>query len=228
MNWGQEIGSAGVAILLVAFALNLRGRLTTHAPAYLAMNLVGGAMACAASVQIGFLPFVVLEGVWTLVAGVSLIRAIRYQPTQSKGVVVNSGAGEAVLGLTGDALTIKLDSEATRGRYCVFEVDTLPSGGTALHSKTREDELMYVLTGEYEFQLGESTIRGGTGTLVLAPRGIPRCFTNIGNRPGRLLSVFTPAGIENMSREAARLPGYPKLSAAQINVLTVNHGIELM
>jgi hypothetical protein len=82
MNWGQAIGSIGVAILLIAFALNLSGIVAARVPTYLALNFVGGAMACTASVLIGFLPFVVLEGVWTLVAGASLIGAVRYQATQ--------------------------------------------------------------------------------------------------------------------------------------------------
>lgn len=77
MNWGQVTGSVGVALLLLAFALNVAGKLGTRAPAYLALNFVGGAMACAASALIAFLPFVVLEGVWTVVAGLSLIRVLR-------------------------------------------------------------------------------------------------------------------------------------------------------
>lgn len=77
MNWGQVTGSVGVALLLLAFALNVAGKLGTRAPAYLALNFVGGAMACAASALIAFLPFVVLEGVWTVVAGLSLISVLR-------------------------------------------------------------------------------------------------------------------------------------------------------
>ena len=45
--------------------------------AYLALNLVGANLACASSSLIDFLPFVVLEGTWAIVAGVALARKLR-------------------------------------------------------------------------------------------------------------------------------------------------------
>ncbi|MFN7960260.1 MAG: hypothetical protein U0002_03235 [Thermoanaerobaculia bacterium] len=66
------VGSAGVGLLLVAFFAGLRGWLPSKGFAYLALNLAGGALACYSSWLIGFLPFVVLEGTWTLVAAAGL------------------------------------------------------------------------------------------------------------------------------------------------------------
>jgi hypothetical protein len=71
------LGSVGVALLLLAFALNAAGRLGADARAYHALNLVGAALAGAASWWIGFLPFVVLEGIWAAVAFVALVRPRR-------------------------------------------------------------------------------------------------------------------------------------------------------
>lgn len=68
------VGTAGVALLLLAFAGNLRGLLRPKDPAYLALNLVGASLACASAAMIGFLPFVVLEGVWALAAAATLAR----------------------------------------------------------------------------------------------------------------------------------------------------------
>ena len=68
------IGSIGVTILLIAFALNLMRVLNANSPAYLFMNVLGSVLAGISSYLIGFVPFVVLEGVWALVAGVGLIR----------------------------------------------------------------------------------------------------------------------------------------------------------
>ena len=68
------IGSIGVTVLLIAFALNLLRILSAHGPAYLSMNLVGSVLAGISSFLIGFIPFVVLEGAWALVAGVALMR----------------------------------------------------------------------------------------------------------------------------------------------------------
>jgi hypothetical protein len=71
------VGSVGVAILLIAFFLNLRGRLSKDSIAYILMNVVGGGMACVASILLKYLPFIVLEGAWTLVSLISLARNFR-------------------------------------------------------------------------------------------------------------------------------------------------------
>jgi len=73
-NYANLIGSIGVALLLGAFLLNLLKRLSTAAPSYTLLNLVGAGLACYSSYLIDFMPFVVLEGVWALAALVALVR----------------------------------------------------------------------------------------------------------------------------------------------------------
>ena len=62
------IGFAGVALLLLAFLLNLFKRMRSDGYAYATLNCVGAALECYSSFLINFMPFVVLEGVWALVA----------------------------------------------------------------------------------------------------------------------------------------------------------------
>ena len=68
------IGFTGVFILLVAFALNLTGRTSKDSLLYISLNVLGGALACLASYRINYVPFIILEGTWTLVSFVALIR----------------------------------------------------------------------------------------------------------------------------------------------------------
>ena len=68
------IGSIGVALLLVAFVLNMFKVWRTDATAYVGLNLIGAALACYSSYLIHFMPFVVLEGVWAAAALVALAR----------------------------------------------------------------------------------------------------------------------------------------------------------
>ena len=68
------IGSAGVALLLLAFFLNLVRVLSTQSYPYTALNFAGASLAGYASYLIGFVPFVVLEGTWAVVAAVALVR----------------------------------------------------------------------------------------------------------------------------------------------------------
>ena len=72
----EAIGSAGVALLLIAFFSNLYGFLDHRGRPYQVLNLLGAVLACAASLMIGFFPFVVLEGAWALVAAFALFRGL--------------------------------------------------------------------------------------------------------------------------------------------------------
>jgi hypothetical protein len=77
LSASDAIASLGVTLILVAFVLNLAGRLERERPIYLWLNLVGAGLACLAAALIVFVPFIVLEGVWGLAALVELLRRRR-------------------------------------------------------------------------------------------------------------------------------------------------------
>jgi hypothetical protein len=66
-------GFIGVTILLIAYFLNLRDLIKKDSSIYLLLNLVGASIACFASVLLKYLPFIILEGCWTLVSAIGLI-----------------------------------------------------------------------------------------------------------------------------------------------------------
>ena len=70
----EIIGSTGVAFLLGAFFANLMGWLATSQKLYLILNALGAAIAACASWGIGFMPFVVLEATWCVVALATLAK----------------------------------------------------------------------------------------------------------------------------------------------------------
>jgi hypothetical protein len=67
-------GFIGVTILLVAYFLNLRDIISKDSMVYLLMNLAGAGIACLASVLLRYLPFIILEGCWTLVSAMGLLK----------------------------------------------------------------------------------------------------------------------------------------------------------
>lgn len=66
-------GFTGVAILLLAFVLQLSRKITIGSLLYLSLNFSGALLACIASILINYIPFIILEGTWTLVALIALI-----------------------------------------------------------------------------------------------------------------------------------------------------------
>ncbi len=73
-NLSDLTGFTGVFILLIAFLLNLSNKLSKDNLIYILMNFTGAALACIASCLIKYLPFIILEGTWTVVSLVAFIR----------------------------------------------------------------------------------------------------------------------------------------------------------
>ena len=75
MNEVDWIGFAGVFQILLAYVLNVIGKVDKRDLSFILLNLIGAGMACYASVLMNYIPFILLEGIW---AGVSLISLIKY------------------------------------------------------------------------------------------------------------------------------------------------------
>ena len=76
MSYSTLTGTLGVSLLLFAFYLNITGKLKSTDKVYLLMNLLGAATSCYASWLINYIPFVVLEGVWSLVSANAIYKAL--------------------------------------------------------------------------------------------------------------------------------------------------------
>ena len=74
MNKVDWIGFIGVFQILLAYYLNVTGRLDKNDLTFILLNLIGASMACLASVLMKYLPFIILEGVWTIVSLFSLVK----------------------------------------------------------------------------------------------------------------------------------------------------------
>ena len=77
MSFAEILGTVGVSMILVGFSLNLFGLMQRRSYKYVLLNLVGGGLACTASILIEFFPFIILEGTWTVVAVVGLVNLLR-------------------------------------------------------------------------------------------------------------------------------------------------------
>ena len=121
---------------------------------------------------------------------------------------VQAGEGTTLQTPTGDSVTVKADTRGTNGSMTVLEFRIRPGSGPGLHTHVREDEIWYVLDGEFRFTAGDLDLRASAGGMAFGPRGTPHNFQNIGDGPGRLLVVTVPSGAERLFEEfTALLPG---------------------
>lgn len=75
---GMIVGTCGVGLLLVAFGLNLLGKLSQTSRSYLILNIVGALLAAYYAWSGRMYPFFVLELIWVAAALVRLMnRSVR-------------------------------------------------------------------------------------------------------------------------------------------------------
>lgn len=92
------------------------------------------------------------------------------------------------------ATSYKVVTSDTKGDMFVIEQANQRRGGPPLHVHQGEDELFYVLDGEYLVQVGDKRFPLKTGDCILGPRGIPHAWAFVGSTEGRLLLSYAPAG----------------------------------
>lgn len=74
MDLPDMINSAGVSLILLAFILLTIGKTTSKDKLYNLLNLIGAGLACYGAILISAIPFVVLEGIWCVVAIYGLLK----------------------------------------------------------------------------------------------------------------------------------------------------------
>jgi hypothetical protein len=81
MTYNDWIGTLGVGIILLAYFFNTTRMIPENGKLFFVLNTLGGALSCYAAVLIDFIPFVVLEAIWTVVSIYGLIKT--YKPVVS-------------------------------------------------------------------------------------------------------------------------------------------------
>lgn len=82
MQLADIISGFGVTFILVAFFLSTFKLIKIDSFLYFILNVIGAGLACYGSILIKSLPFTLLEGIWSLVALVGLIKLlINTKPT---------------------------------------------------------------------------------------------------------------------------------------------------
>ncbi len=64
------------------------------------------------------------------------------------------------------------------------------SSGMSVHPE--QDQLLYLLEGELEAEVGGEIGRVRAGELAIVPAGAPHRFTNKGGAPARSLNIYSP------------------------------------
>jgi quercetin dioxygenase-like cupin family protein len=128
---------------------------------------------------------------------------------------------------------VKASGEETGGELTAMEI-TVPLGGGPPPHVHSGGEAIYVLEGTLRYQIDDQTSELGPGSFVYIPRGTLERFEPVGG-PARILSLYTPGGIDKFFAEAgepAQRRELPPESAtppdvARLTAIGAKHGLEL-
>jgi quercetin dioxygenase-like cupin family protein len=126
-------------------------------------------------------------------------------PEQNGGFAVASDQAEFIQSPVGGDLTFLARGERSNGTLLALQTSAPPGEGPPLHTHTREEETIYVVSGDFRWQLGDELSDAPPGSFAFIPRGVAHTWQNIGEQPGMILVTFMPAGMEGFFERLSRM-----------------------
>lgn len=150
------------------------------------------------------------------------------EPTE-KPFVVKAGEtrfGERMPFRVVNANDLKVSSKDTRGAVSVFEYVGREKAGPPLHIHFTQDEIFYVVEGEYLFQVGTEKMTVKAGDTVFGPRNVPHTWIQLSDT-GKLVYLVQPSGtMEEFFSEFNQFKGPP--TEAEIQKIHQAHGMKVL
>jgi len=141
---------------------------------------------------------------------------------------LSPGQGTTYRVLGGDVVTFKVVGDDCGGAMTILETVTPPNMGPPPHVHHREEETFYIVEGSFVFHIADRRIMAGQGSVLVAPKGVPHRFVNVGETPGKLLIIVRPSGFEHFMREFATIPCDQPPDPAKLKEIGDRHGLEFL
>ena len=129
--------------------------------------------------------------------------------TPAPGIFVEHGADRFKHPYTiagSNEVAFKVAAQDTHKGLFILEQVSLRKGGPPRHLHHAQEEWFYVMEGEYVFEIGQQRMRMTPGDSLVGPRGVPHVWAYVGEKPGKIMIGFAPAGqMERFFIEAAKL-----------------------
>jgi quercetin dioxygenase-like cupin family protein len=131
------------------------------------------------------------------------------------------------LNVGGHTVREVITSEDSGGSYYVLDQISPPGFGVPPHSHTLEDEIVFVIAGEFDIFLNGTVHKVGPGAVVDFPRGSLHGFKCTGSEAGHTKWVVMAGGnFQTFFRELATFPPGPP-DFVRLDALHRRHGISM-
>jgi mannose-6-phosphate isomerase-like protein (cupin superfamily) len=116
--------------------------------------------------------------------------------TSVGAVVVRSGEGRTLRWGPEGRVRIIAGASSTDRSFSIVEATEPPGSGAPLHVHHGEAEGFYILDGTIELTCGTETVTGRAGDFVYTPKDVPHKYLVVGDKPARVLLLFSRPGFE--------------------------------
>jgi quercetin dioxygenase-like cupin family protein len=116
-----------------------------------------------------------------------------------KGFRISAGEGRIhghmkLKGVNENIIDLKVSGKETNGGLAIFEQTSISRGrGTPVHIHPFQDEVFYVIEGQYFFMVGSEKSYLSAGDSIFLPRAVPHAWTQVSEK-GKMTITFHPAG----------------------------------
>jgi quercetin dioxygenase-like cupin family protein len=146
-------------------------------------------------------------------------------PEQTGGLAVAPDQAEFIRSPVGGDLSFIIRAEQSKGTLLALQTTAPPGEGPPLHTHTREEETIYVVSGEFRWQVGEEVSAAPPGSFAFIPRGVAHTWQNIGGEHGTILVTFMPAGMEGFFERLSRMNAF---DLDEFRAAAAEHGTEVV
>jgi quercetin dioxygenase-like cupin family protein len=138
-------------------------------------------------------------------------------------------AGPTVVWMPGGVRTeIHLGGAETDGAFCMLVDHPPPGWSLPPHRHRHEAETVHIVEGEFEMVVAGERSRLRAGDTLVVPPDTVHSGGNIGERAGRRLIVFSPAGLERFFLEAGAPAPDAEVDLGAALAAATRHGWEFL
>jgi quercetin dioxygenase-like cupin family protein len=139
------------------------------------------------------------------IGGQALVHGGQPGAHESPKIPAAIGASDGELVYVGrDPVRIKLNPRGTRGPFGMITQEVSPGTTIPVHLHEKEDELIFIQSGEGEATVAEQVVKLAAGSTLFVPRGAWHGGRNTGASVLNWIAIYTPSGFEGYFREIGR------------------------
>jgi mannose-6-phosphate isomerase-like protein (cupin superfamily) len=126
-----------------------------------------------------------------------------------RGTVLRADEGDLMIsGRRRAPMLLKVDSAVAHGATMSMLVSEVASGAAIpVHLHQREDEIIFLHTGQGIVTLGDQRVPCAAGSMLYAPKGVWHGVENTGTDVLTWCAIWSPPGFEQFFKEVGVRPG---------------------